>query len=82
MESLQHRLLTAEIELIAKAGYQFMAADGAEVSFSGAQTTVWEIGEQCEGNTLKLSLAFPETEKRGKSETQEARRIRAIYRTG
>ena len=35
-----------------------MAADGAEVSFSGAQTTVWEIGEQCEGNTLKLSLAF------------------------
>ncbi len=61
---------TAEIELIAKAGYQFMAADGAEVSFPGAQTTVWEIGEQCEGNTLKLSLAFPETEKEEESETQ------------
>ena len=61
---------TAEIELIAKAGYQFMAVDGAEVSFPGAQTTVWEIGEQCEGNTLKLSLAFPETEKEEESETQ------------
>ena len=61
---------TAEIELIAKAGYQFMAVDGAEVSFPGAQTTVWEIGEQCEGNTFKLSLAFPETEKEEESETQ------------
>ena len=61
---------TAEIELIAKAGYQFMAVDWAEVSYPGAQTTVWEIGEQCEGNTLKLSLAFPETEKEEESETQ------------
>lgn len=62
---------TAVIELTAKEGYQFVLADGTELSYPGAQGTQWEISAQCEQNTLKLTVVFPETaEKETESETQ------------
>lgn len=55
---------TAVITLTAKAGWQFVIADGEELSYPGAQAVQWEIQEQCEQNTLKLTVVFPATAKK------------------
>lgn len=59
---------TAAIELTAKEGYQFVLTDAAELSYPGAAAVSWEIQEQCEQNTLKLTVVFPET---GEKETEQ-----------
>lgn len=59
---------TAVIELTAKEGYQFVLTDAAELSYPGAAAVSWEIQEQCEQNTLKLTVVFPET---GEKETEQ-----------
>jgi multidrug efflux pump subunit AcrA (membrane-fusion protein) len=52
---------TAVIELKAKTGYQFVIPAGTQIQWPDAQTTSWEIKEQCEENTLKFTVTFPET---------------------
>lgn len=68
---------TAVVELRAKTGYQFLIADQTNAAYTGASQTAWEVAENCEANTLKLTLVFPatqqpesESETTGQSETQ------------
>lgn len=55
---------TAVVSLTAKEGWQFVIADGAELSYPGAQALQWELLEQCEQNTLNLTITYPGTAKR------------------
>jgi len=60
----EETVYTAVISLTAKEGWQFVIADGAELSYPGAQVVQWELQEQCEQNTLKLTVTFPVTAKK------------------
>lgn len=55
---------TAVVSLTAKEGWQFVIADGAELSYPGAQALQWELLEQCEQNTLNLTITYPATAKK------------------
>ena len=63
---------TAVIELTARAGYQFVIPEGTQLSYPNAQMTQWEIGEQCEQNTLRLTILFPETAEKETESTPES----------
>lgn len=65
MKNLQRKPVTRRmVSLTAKEGWQFVIADGAELSYPGAQALQWELLEQCEQNTLNLTITYPATAKK------------------